>query len=367
MECSRVSELFSEYIDGLLDEHTRQRVEEHLAGCAGCAEELRELRSCVGLLHSLDTVRAPADFLDKVHERIDLVERISWWERVKKRFVRPWPVRIPLKVAGLAMATLLIVFIYHGAKQEKAPDHAPPQLPLPRVEERDRQSSKVPLEEQVLKETMPPPSAKAPAPGSAAAPTQAPTGSLASGKASLDSSTPSEPSVEAPPSDRAPAPAEEARAVRLVLQIGQTRGRRTNEAGKTEAPSSAGIARKPERMAAAPSRGSDTSVEESGASPPARRPEAAQPLPRVKPEDPMRALADIRSFVQAAGGSIDIVVLDNTTNQPESMTIRIPSRSFPALLDQLHRLGRLQGPAETWALPSGGEPLLVEVTLELAP
>jgi anti-sigma factor RsiW len=71
MDCSRVTELFSEYIDGVLDGETRRKVEEHLAVCPSCAEELEALRSCVSALTSLDRVEAPVDFFEKVHERIE--------------------------------------------------------------------------------------------------------------------------------------------------------------------------------------------------------------------------------------------------------------------------------------------------------
>jgi len=78
MECSRFKELFSDHIDGTLDEQTRRMLEGHLAVCEHCAEELRELRACVSALGSLEKVQAPADFLHRVHERIHRGERVSW-------------------------------------------------------------------------------------------------------------------------------------------------------------------------------------------------------------------------------------------------------------------------------------------------
>ena len=47
MQCDAVRDLFSELIDGELPDGVRARVEEHVAGCDGCARELRALRRTV--------------------------------------------------------------------------------------------------------------------------------------------------------------------------------------------------------------------------------------------------------------------------------------------------------------------------------
>jgi len=370
MECSRINELFSEYIDGILDEQTRRSVDEHLAGCRVCAEELRELRDCVGMLGSLGKVRAPADFLEKVHARIELDEKASWLSRIKSRLSFRRCIRIPLEVAGLAAAALLVVFIHQGAKRERAPEHAPSQLPRSVMEERDLETGSVPQKEQVLKDAVPPLPAQAPE--GAVAPARPPMGSVAQREAPVIAAAPREPSVGAVSSGQASSPAAEAEPLRLVLLIGQPpsspaagapRGR---EAAKTVVPSPPAIERKSERMAAA-ARRSDTSVDESTASFSAVRPEAEKQLLGGKSENSaQQALAEIRSFALAAGGGIDAVMYDSGASQPKSLTIRIPSRSFQSFLEQLRRLGRLEGPAETWAPPSGTEPLLVQIIFEPA-
>jgi anti-sigma factor RsiW len=47
MTCDAAQELFSELIDGELSDDVRARVEAHVAGCEGCARELRALRRTV--------------------------------------------------------------------------------------------------------------------------------------------------------------------------------------------------------------------------------------------------------------------------------------------------------------------------------
>lgn len=49
----RFRDLLSPYIDRRLDEHQEAALEEHLATCAPCREELNTLRATVNLLHAL--------------------------------------------------------------------------------------------------------------------------------------------------------------------------------------------------------------------------------------------------------------------------------------------------------------------------
>jgi anti-sigma factor RsiW len=60
MDCGRVREKLSCYLDGVLDEATLEAIEEHLESCTGCKEELEALRSTLGLTAILQDVDPPA-------------------------------------------------------------------------------------------------------------------------------------------------------------------------------------------------------------------------------------------------------------------------------------------------------------------
>ena len=52
MTCQEVVELVTAYLDGVLDDPTRQWFDEHLAGCAGCQAYLDQIeRTITGLAH----------------------------------------------------------------------------------------------------------------------------------------------------------------------------------------------------------------------------------------------------------------------------------------------------------------------------
>lgn len=108
MDCSRIKELLSEYADQALDLNTNEIVREHLSSCKACSEELAALRNCVKNISSLQQVKVPEDFLQKVHERI---ERRFEFEKIIRRLFVPLKVKIPLEFAGVLAVVVLVIAV----------------------------------------------------------------------------------------------------------------------------------------------------------------------------------------------------------------------------------------------------------------
>ncbi len=115
MECAAIQELLSEYIDGALDVKAKEAVEKHIAVCENCKKELASLRAVVEELGSLDQVKAPADFLEKIHERME--PRFSIDRLIRKLFV-PFHIKIPLELAAVATVTILVVLVLNIQQPE---------------------------------------------------------------------------------------------------------------------------------------------------------------------------------------------------------------------------------------------------------
>jgi anti-sigma factor RsiW len=73
LNCDEFVELVTAYLDNALDDHTRRRVEEHLAACAGCARYLDQIRHTISELG-----RLPADRLSD-EARDDLLAAFRGW------------------------------------------------------------------------------------------------------------------------------------------------------------------------------------------------------------------------------------------------------------------------------------------------
>jgi len=115
MDCSAIQELLSEYIDGALDVKAKEAVEKHIAVCENCNQELASLSAVVEELGSLDQVKAPADFLEKIHERME--PHFSIDRLIRKLFV-PFHIKIPLELAAAATVMILVVLVLNIQQPE---------------------------------------------------------------------------------------------------------------------------------------------------------------------------------------------------------------------------------------------------------
>jgi anti-sigma factor RsiW len=64
--CRQAVELMSDYVDGLLDEADRARLEAHLAGCPHCSEYLAQIRDVVAAAGRVEPDDLPPEAVDEL-------------------------------------------------------------------------------------------------------------------------------------------------------------------------------------------------------------------------------------------------------------------------------------------------------------
>jgi hypothetical protein len=102
-------------MDGEIPETLRLQVEMHLAGCRPCTEKLDSLKSTADHLGQIPRAAAPPDFLHRLQERL---EKESLSQKLKKLFLLPLRVRLPLELATAAALGILIFFIVQPMRQQ---------------------------------------------------------------------------------------------------------------------------------------------------------------------------------------------------------------------------------------------------------
>ena len=122
MNCSRIKELFSESIDGRLDKEQEALVKDHLLLCGDCRYEFESMKAVIREMGSLDTIKAPDDFLISLHGRI---KSESWFQKIKAFLFIPSRIRLPVELATLATAVVIAFFIFHIV-----PPGISPKIPL---------------------------------------------------------------------------------------------------------------------------------------------------------------------------------------------------------------------------------------------
>ncbi|GAW92405.1 DUF4349 domain-containing protein [Calderihabitans maritimus] len=111
MKCEQIQELLSPYLDGVLEDETKAKVEEHLQHCSFCREELESLQATLNILHSLDQLTPPADFRSGLKKRL-VKYGLPWYRRLGSAKWFAW---------GAAAAAVFIALIVAGSLVVRLP------------------------------------------------------------------------------------------------------------------------------------------------------------------------------------------------------------------------------------------------------
>src|SRR5215475_2299171 len=122
MNCAEVQKYLSDFLEKSLDNERARAIEDHLAVCSLCNEELAGLAECQRLVSSLPMVEPPLGLTDRVMARVREAEHSpSLW----KRLFLPLRIKIPLQATAVVLIALLAAYIY-----QKEPLQREPLLPL---------------------------------------------------------------------------------------------------------------------------------------------------------------------------------------------------------------------------------------------
>jgi anti-sigma factor RsiW len=80
LECHRVTELLSAWLDGELEPEEGRRLSAHLQGCAACRRELSRLTALDAALGALKSP-VPPDLTERVLARLPRPRR-AWWQNL---------------------------------------------------------------------------------------------------------------------------------------------------------------------------------------------------------------------------------------------------------------------------------------------
>jgi hypothetical protein len=110
MDCSRVEQWLSEYMEATLPAEETENITKHLETCSGCSAILAEMRSAFSLCRSYPVVEMNPDFIEKVLLRTSGRPRSrSFRERFQQYFLRP--LLTPRLAVGASLATLFLVLM----------------------------------------------------------------------------------------------------------------------------------------------------------------------------------------------------------------------------------------------------------------
>ncbi|HPC42689.1 MAG TPA: zf-HC2 domain-containing protein [Spirochaetota bacterium] len=116
MKCDDVKPLLDEYREGSLPAGDAALVKEHIRKCADCREELEFLRKYLKKTGNFPALKAPDDFLEKIHQKIDAPVRGA----LVTRLFFPLKIKVPLEVAALLALAVSGLLVFKPFSTEMA-------------------------------------------------------------------------------------------------------------------------------------------------------------------------------------------------------------------------------------------------------
>jgi len=110
MDCLRIEERLSEYLESSLPAEDMKQVHQHLQTCTRCSELLKEMQSVVALCRGFPTLDLPSEVVDRILLRTSgRPSRRSFREKLQQHLLRPlWTPRF---AAGTALAVLFFILL----------------------------------------------------------------------------------------------------------------------------------------------------------------------------------------------------------------------------------------------------------------
>ena len=89
MNCADVEILLADYVDGTLRGEDRSALENHLAGCAACAELARDAAGAIAFMERAAAVEAPPGLVDRILLETRAPVKPHWTRRLFGRWLAP--------------------------------------------------------------------------------------------------------------------------------------------------------------------------------------------------------------------------------------------------------------------------------------
>ena len=153
MEYNKIKEMLPDYVQELLSGEDSLAVKEQLKKSEPLRKECEELRSYFHAIGTLKPVKAPHNFLDKIHGRIEAPSPLA---QILKKLFYPFHIKIPMELAGVLLTAMVIILIYNPFSSKKIPsvdfDELTLQSKEPAIETRTVEETEEPEEPAVVEE-----------------------------------------------------------------------------------------------------------------------------------------------------------------------------------------------------------------------
>lgn len=113
--CRDIESLLPLYLEGVLSDAEKRRVQEHLAGCGICQKEMAYLQKSGKLVAGLPGVEEPPWFQQKIMAQ---VRKEAEKKSLAQKWFYPLRIKIPIQIMATMVIAVLAVYIYRSGDEQ---------------------------------------------------------------------------------------------------------------------------------------------------------------------------------------------------------------------------------------------------------
>lgn len=120
MECSKIREKLSYYIEGLVSSEEKIFIDEHLMSCEMCSESLSDLRKTVNYAQNLEEIEPPQWLTERVMARVRSESQPK--KGILEKLFYPLHIKLPIEAVVAVLVVVISIYMYKALFPETKPE-----------------------------------------------------------------------------------------------------------------------------------------------------------------------------------------------------------------------------------------------------
>jgi hypothetical protein len=120
MECSKIREKLSDYIEGLVSSEEKRFIDEHLVSCEMCSESLSDLRKTVNHVQNLEEIESPQWLTEKIMTRVRLESQPK--KGILEKLFYPLHIKLPIEAIAAVLVVVISIYMFKAFLPEIKPE-----------------------------------------------------------------------------------------------------------------------------------------------------------------------------------------------------------------------------------------------------
>lgn len=134
MECNKIQEKLSAYIEGIISSEGKILIDKHFESCQRCKESLDDLKKTIEYVQNLEFVEPPSWLTQKIMTKVRKVRTEAEPKKgLLKKLFHPLHIKLPIGAAATILIAVTAIYVFKTIQPEIKLAKAPSEVTMPQT------------------------------------------------------------------------------------------------------------------------------------------------------------------------------------------------------------------------------------------